>query len=125
MHMPADWGVSPLPLHESSPLPSDPRFASLPQAGSVEAAHAVEASLLGDATTGTIFTQVQQEPEIVMLETTLATPNDPSYRQQPHYTGSPVDMPAAWAVSTGSRDVVVAVTDSGMDMSHPDLEANK
>lgn len=97
------------------------------EAGSAKEAFAAAKMILGNVAHSTIFTSLQQEPEIVMLEkeVQMATPNDPSYRQQPHYTGSPVDMQAAWGVSTGSNDVVVAVTDSGMDMSHPDLQINK
>ena len=97
------------------------------QAGSVAAAHTAATTLLA-SDAGETFSVLQQEPGIVMLEAgedTASTPNDPSYNNQRHYTGSPVDMPRAWAVETGSRDVVVAITDSGMDMSHPDIESNK
>jgi subtilisin family serine protease len=45
----------------------------------------------------------------------------------PRIAGTPGDdiaAPAAWSVTTGSRDVTVAVVDSGVDRSHPDLFAN-
>jgi subtilisin family serine protease len=34
-----------------------------------------------------------------------------------------IDAPEAWAVSTGA-DVLVAVLDTGLDLTHPDLQAN-
>ncbi|MFM8538294.1 MAG: S8 family serine peptidase, partial [Planctomycetaceae bacterium] len=61
------------------------------------------------------------------------TPNDPLYGslyglhntgQSGGTAGADIDAAAAWDVSTGSRDVVVAVIDEGIDFSHGDLAAN-
>ena len=49
-------------------------------------------------------------------------PNDTYY---PKLWGMPkIDAPEAWEVSEGSEDVVVAVFDTGIDWSHPDLINN-
>jgi serine protease len=53
---------------------------------------------------------------------TSATPNDPLYGSQKwHY--EQIASPAAWDITTGSADVVVAVLDSGVS-PHPDLVDN-
>jgi len=48
-------------------------------------------------------------------------PNDPNYSSQWHL--SQIQAPQAWAVNTGAPSVVVAVVDSGVDGTHPDLAA--
>jgi thermitase len=51
-------------------------------------------------------------------------PNDPQYVDQWQYNNSndaDIDAPEAWAVTTGSSVVLVAVLDSGIDDSHEDL----
>jgi subtilisin family serine protease len=72
------------------------------------------------------------EPNYVV--TAAVTPNDPSFSQLwgMHNTGqtggtpdADIDAPEAWNVETGSSNVVVAVTDSGVDFSHPDLAAQQ
>lgn len=57
------------------------------------------------------------------VRTACATPNDPYYQLQEE------DMllariPTAWDVETGSADVLVAVIDTGVDYTHPDLIPN-
>ncbi len=51
-----------------------------------------------------------------------AEPNDPEFADQ--YAHQLIRMSDAWDISTGSRDVVVAVLDTGVDVNHPDLKDN-
>lgn len=61
------------------------------------------------------------------------TPNDPDFYLQwgLDNTGedgsvidADIDAPEAWAVTTGGSENVVAVIDTGVDISHPDLQDN-
>lgn len=49
-------------------------------------------------------------------------PNDPEYYQL--WGLEAIKAPSAWTVGTGSDDVYVAVIDSGIDYTHPDLKDN-
>ncbi|HOT91168.1 MAG TPA: S8 family serine peptidase [Anaerolineae bacterium] len=46
-------------------------------------------------------------------------PNDPAYSNQ--WAHTIIRSPGAWSITTGSSDIVIAVIDSGVDMTHPDL----
>lgn len=52
----------------------------------------------------------------------FATPNDPSFSQQ--WALKTINAEHAWDLSAGSRDVMVAVIDTGVDYRHPDLKDN-
>ncbi|MCI5065164.1 S8 family serine peptidase [bacterium] len=52
----------------------------------------------------------------------LATPNDPKYGSL--YGLEKLNLPAAWNKTKGSRGVIIAVLDTGVDYTHPDLAAN-
>ena len=71
--------------------------------------------------------------------TIAATPNDSSYPSQwglnntgqivhgietRTIPGADANGPAAWSTTTGSKDVVVGIVDSGVDLGHPDLAPN-
>ncbi len=60
------------------------------------------------------------EPDLVSQ--TVATPNDPQYAQQ--WAPSVIQLPQAWDQTTGSNNIKVAVIDTGVDLNHPDLQAN-
>lgn len=49
-------------------------------------------------------------------------PNDPEYSKLWYLPQ--IDAPAAWELTTGSEDVIVAVLDTGIDLDHPDLKNN-
>ena len=51
---------------------------------------------------------------------TTVIPTDPGWSQE--WGLSEIGAPAAWQVSTGSKPVVVAVVDSGVDPTQPDLQ---
>ena len=48
------------------------------------------------------------------------TPNDEGYSLQWHYPL--INLPQAWDVTTGNSNVIVAVIDTGVLLSHPDLQ---
>ena len=51
-----------------------------------------------------------------------ATPDDPDFSVQ--WGLKQIKADALWDITTGSRDVIVAVIDSGVDYTHPDLTGN-
>ena len=46
-------------------------------------------------------------------------PNDPLFNQQ--WGLVQINAPTAWNTTTGSNDVVIAIVDTGVDLTHPDL----
>ncbi len=61
------------------------------------------------------------------------SPNDPCFSKQwdLHNTGqsggtedADIDAPEAWDIATDASDIIVAVTDTGIDFGHPDLIGN-
>jgi subtilisin family serine protease len=50
------------------------------------------------------------------------TPSDPGYGSQ--WGWPKIDAPAAWEHTIGDQEITVGVIDSGVDLDHPDLQAN-
>ena len=55
-----------------------------------------------------------------IFSTQAINPNDSLYRYQWHYPF--INLPKAWEITTGSSNVVVAVIDTGVYLTHPDLQ---
>jgi len=80
----------------------------------------------------------RQNPEVLYAEPNytvhaLGVPNDPLFPQQWNMQntgqnggtpGADIHATQAWNLTTGSANVVVAVIDTGVDYTHPDLAAN-
>lgn len=74
------------------------------------------------------------EPNYLITADQSAAPDDPRLREQwalgggdnsGDEAGIGINAPRAWARTTGSVQTVVALVDSGVDFSHPDLRANE
>ncbi len=61
---------------------------------------------------------VYAEPNYVYTAFDLV-PNDPSYSKQ--WAHPIVHSPGAWGITTGNTNIIIAIIDSGVDTSHPDL----
>ena len=75
---------------------------------------------------GQVMAMLVRNPEIAYVEPnyilrTKGTPNDPGFTQQPYLAN--IQAPQAWDIATGSSKVIVAVIDTGVDVTHPDLAA--
>ena len=54
-----------------------------------------------------------------IVEPADVNPNDPFYSSESHL--SVISAPSAWTVTTGNPNVIIAILDTGVESSHPDL----
>ena len=94
---------------------------------------------IGEAEMPGLLRALQKRPEVAAvslnwlrqpLALSFRVPEDPLYFLQWHYPA--INLPQAWAVGTGRREVVVALLDSGVlyrpgdeQASHPDWEGGR
>jgi thermitase len=74
----------------------------------------------------TVKTALARNPHINFAENNFlasasGTPNDSYYPSQWHL--SKIYAPEGWDINTGSNDVPIAIIDSGVDPTHPDLSS--
>ena len=63
-----------------------------------------------------------QNAELNYLAHILDLPNDPEYYLQ--WNMELIGAPEAWDIITSTASVVIAIVDSGIEIDHPDLQAN-
>jgi subtilisin family serine protease len=78
-----------------------------------------EESVIREARKQAESTPAVQRAELDPIWSSNSIPNDPRYGEQWHLPK--ISAPAAWDVATGSPSVLVAIIDTGIDRTHPDL----
>jgi subtilisin family serine protease len=78
-----------------------------------------EESAIRDARSKAQASAFVERAELDPIWSSNAIPNDPRYGEQWHLPK--IGAPAAWDIAAGSSNVLVAVIDTGIDLSHPDL----
>ena len=96
---------------------------------------------VGNGNVDAAIAKLEKDPRVRYAEpnyviSIAATPNDPAFANtwglnntgqtingSPGTADADIDAPEAWNVTTGSSNVTVAVIDTGVDWSHPDLSS--
>ncbi len=78
---------------------------------------------------GLLLKKLAKDPNIEYAERveilkTVLTPQDPDWAQQWNLDSSHLQAEDAWNLATGSQDVILAILDTGLDYTHPDLAQN-
>jgi subtilisin family serine protease len=93
---------------------------------------------IDDSKMAEVLSFLNSRPEVIYAEPNyiwkaVAIPNDPDFSKLwgLHNTGqtggtadADIDAPEAWEKSKGSKNVIIAVVDTGVDYTHPDLSRN-
>lgn len=58
-----------------------------------------------------------------LIATTAAEPTDTSYSVRQRWYYNLINAPAGWDITTGSPSVIVASVDTGVELTHPDLDS--
>ena len=96
------------------------KITAIPQLG-------VEVLKVPNAASATALARLQRQPNVVFAEPDgivrgdEVLPNDPQWPNQ--WGLRKVAAPTAWTTTTGSTSVTIAVLDTGVDATHPDLKA--
>lgn len=57
-----------------------------------------------------------------LVQPAEVTPNDPWYGSWEWYL-TKINAPAAWSTTTGDKSIIIAILDTGVDGTHPDLQS--
>lgn len=76
-----------------------------------------------------VASKVRQVPGVIYAEPHYImevqhTPNDPLFGQSGQHYFEYLRFTRAWDVTRSSRDIVIAIVDTGVDYNHPDLSEN-
>jgi subtilisin family serine protease len=83
----------------------------------------VAAMLRSDPAVATVERNGLVWREAATMRLPTLSSNDPFYAEQAWHYGM-IDLPEAWAITTGSASVLVAVVDDGIRFDHPGIAAN-